>query len=508
LHPEINRKEIMKKLQSLSIIATACLLAACGGGENTGPDQLAKDAVATQSDSETATALGAEPEMQPMAATTTAGVLASVKTAGGLATLGQNPAQVRARYGFGTLTTPAQQGSGQVIVIVSAYNNPNAAGDLAKFSAQHGLPQCNVVTTNYTVDPVSGYYNANSPKPTAGSGCSFQVINLTSTGRPTKQTFGDDMNWMAESSMDIEWAHAIAPMATIVLVQVPSPFVSALSFGVQYGAKIGNVVSMSWGGAESGFASTCQGVKNKQGVLVQYDPTCTAASATATYLYGPANPIMPNGQINYTAGGWDTIAFSKTGVTYVAASGDIGARPIWPSVSNRVLAVGGTNNLGAVDTGWGGSGGGVTQFYATPTYQTSLGLPRRAVPDVAFDADAASALSVYLTPSAQIPDKACVTAKGAANCGWYGGYGTSIGAPQWAALAAITNAVRAEQFKTPIDFQAALYAVASNPLLYSQAFNDVVSGGPSATQAKVGYDLSTGLGVPKAAALVGILAGM
>jgi hypothetical protein len=489
----------MKKLHTLSIIATACILAACGGGETVQETELANNAVATQSDS--------GPEMLPMAAATSVGVLASVKTAGGLSSLGQTPAQVRARYGFGTLTTPAQQGSGQVIVIISAYNNPNAAADLAKFSAKHGLPQCNTVTTKYITSPVA-YTTAVAPKATPGSGCSFQVINVDSFARPTTQTFGADMNWMTESSMDIEWAHAIAPMATIVLLQVPSPFLTALSFGIKYASTFGDVISMSWGGAESGFASTCQGYKNTKGVLVQYDPTCTPATATAEYLYGPENPIMPNGQINYTSGGWDTIAFSKKTVTYVAASGDVGAKPIWPSVSNRVLAVGGTNNLGVVDTAWAGSGGGVTQFYATPTYQNSLGLPRRAVPDVAFDGDSASPLSVYLTPSTQIPDSACVKANGAANCGWYGGYGTSIGAPQWAALAAITRAVRAEQGKAPIDFQAALYSVASNPALYSQAFNDVVSGGPAGALAKKGYDLSTGLGVPKAAALVGILSGL
>jgi hypothetical protein len=489
---------------SLSILIGATVasiaLSGCGGGENTGPTELANNAVATQSDS--------GPEMLPMAAATSVGVLASVKTAGGLSSLGQTPSQVRARYGFGTLTTPAQQGSGQVIVIISAYNNPNAAADLAKFSAKHGLPQCNTVATKYVLDPVTYYYTTNAPKPAPGSGCSFQVINVNSNGRPSTQVPGADMNWMAESSMDIEWAHAIAPMATIVLVQVPSPFVGAFSSGVKYASTFGDVISMSWGAPESSFASTCQGKADKTGKIIPYDPTCTAAKATADYLYGPENPIMWNGQINYTAGGWDTIAFGKKTVTYVAASGDVGAKPIWPSVSNRVLAVGGTNDLGVLDTAWAGSGGGVTQFYATPTYQNSLGLPRRAVPDVAFDADSSSALSVYLTPSTQIPDAACVKASGAANCGWYGGYGTSIGAPQWAALAAITRAVRAEQGKAPIDFQAALYSVASNPALYSQAFNDVVSGGPVGAQAKKGYDLSTGLGVPKAAALVGILSGL
>jgi subtilase family serine protease len=481
---------------SVLAAATALVLQGCGGGGGLEETVAVAPTEATASDV----------SITPMAGVSTIGVQATITSLGGLSGLGQNPSSIRNRYGFSTLTTPAKQGSGQVIAIISAYNNPNAAADLAKFSTQHGLPQCQTVTT--VVGMVNGQPGfTNLPKATPGSGCKFQVINSTSSGGPSVGALrgggyaesipAPDGVWMAESSMDIEWAHAMAPMATIVLVQAPSPFASSLANAAKYAGTFANVVSMSWGAPESAFATTCPMAFNRAtGKSTLIDPTCTDFTATQASLFGP----YANGSLGY-----DTMAgFDNPAVTYVAASGDFGNKPMWPSVSSNVLSVGGTNDSTTVDTGWSGSGGGTTAYYPTPTYQKYLGFAKRTVPDVALVADSKSPVSVYFTPSTQLPDAACVKAKGAAACGWYAGYGTSVSAPQWAGLAAVVRAVRAES-KLPVNnFTAALYGIASCQSSYKLAFGDVTSGN-NGYAAKVGYDMVTGLGTPNAAVLVGLM---
>ena len=124
------------------------------------------------------------------------------------------PAQVRHAYGFDKLTN---QGQGQVIGIVDAYDDANIESDLGVFSAQFGLPAC-----------------------TSSNGCFRKVY---SNGRKPAA----NSNWAIETSLDVEWAHAIAPKATIVLVEAPSNSLGDLLAGVQAAERNGaSVVSMSW----------------------------------------------------------------------------------------------------------------------------------------------------------------------------------------------------------------------------------------------------------------------
>lgn len=479
----------MKKqmnLRHLAFTSAAYLLALTLTGCAVGDVSLGGGAVAAAPTS----AQDTGPELKPLAS-----------MAGGVITSGLSPAAIRQQYGLTNLNTPAQQGAGQIIAIIGAYNNPNAAADLNKFSAMHGLPQCRVVQSNVQ-RAASGYYEVtNVPKASAGDTCEFQIINLDSFGRAAgrvvngkvqEMVYGNDRIWAAETTMDIQWAHAIAPLAKIVLIQVASPFPGALSFGVQYASKFANVVNMSWGQFETGFEVPCSAAK------LRVDPTCTPTKMAIEALTKPPS--------NGSAGGWDTIAFSNPNVTYVAASGDWGAKPMWPSSSDKVVAVGGTRIFGGGgEMGWSGSGGGVSRFYASPRWQKALGA-KRTVPDLSMVASPESAVSVYITPSPMQPDAQCVAKKGAAACGWYRGYGTSVAAPMVAGMVAIANAVRAEQNKAPLHFTAGLYAAASIPGQYAAAFSDVTTGN-NGFPAAVGYDLVTGLGSPKAEPLLKILTG-
>ena len=194
------------------------------------------------------------------------------------------------------------------------------------------------------------------------------------------------------------------------------------------------------------------------------------------------------------------------GETFIAASGDIGAPGEYPAYSPNVLAVGGTAfdaSLNAQGTypgevGWSNSGGGVSQSESQPSFQTGVvtqSTTARTIPDVSFDA--ADGVAVY-----DSYDEAGTSSP------WVPGgeAGTSLGAPSWAALVAAADQGRA------LVGQPALTSSAVNTALYgipasSSAgnFNDITSGSNGRFAAGAGYDLVTGLGTPKVAALEGTL---
>jgi subtilase family serine protease len=190
-----------------------------------------------------------------------------------------------------------------------------------------------------------------------------------------------NQGWALEESLDVQWAHAVAPGAKILLVEAKSASGSDLLSAVNYAKSQPGVVavSMSWGGAEFSGESV-------------YDSTFT----------GPA---------------------------FFASSGDSGAGVSWPAVSVNVVGVGGTtltiSSTTLTETAWSGSGGGVSVYEPKPAYQGALSPSTRAVPDVSYDADPATGFPVYDSVGYQ-----GVT-------GWIEVGGTSAGAPQWAAIYAI-----------------------------------------------------------------------
>jgi subtilase family serine protease len=337
---------------------------------------------------------------------------------------GLSPAQIRHFYGFDQISN---QGAGQTIGIVDAYDDPNIESDLGKFNGQFGLPAC-----------------------TTANGC-FKKIYASGSKPKT------DAGWALEISLDVEWSHAIAPAAKIVLVEAASSsfanLIQAVDMAVANGAS---VVSMSFGGSE--FSS----------------------------------------QTTYDA------HFNVGGVTFTASSGDSGSGVEYPAASPYVVGVGGTTIQTAdssgtykSETAWSGSGGGESTVEAEPLYQSSFGIAsnnKRGVPDVAYDADPNTGFSVYDSVRYQ------------GQAGWFQVGGTSAGAPQWAALLAIVNSMRAAAGKGTLNgAQYAFY----NASTYSTNFHDITSGSNgtcgSLCNAGPGYDFVTGLGSPQAAALVNSL---
>jgi hypothetical protein len=332
------------------------------------------------------------------------------------------PAEIRQAYGFSNISA---NGAGQTIAIVDAYDDPNILSDLKAFDKTYGL-----------TDPVFQKVNQNGSQtqlPSANSG------------------------WGMEIALDVEWAHAVAPAAKILLVEASSSSLNNLLTAVDYASSVSKVVSMSWGAGE--FSSE-----------TSYD----------SHFSPQLHP----------------------GVTFIASSGDTGGMTNWPAVSPYVLGVGGTSltivssasgvySYGS-EKSWSGSGGGYSQFEKEPTWQYAVqSTGRRSSPDVSYDANPSTGFAVYDTYGYR---------------GWYVVGGTSAGAPQWAGLIAIVNQVRASNSLASMSNTLSnLYSLYSQQ--YSTDFRDITSGTAGRNGAGKGYDLVTGLGSPQVQNIVAALGG-
>ena len=331
------------------------------------------------------------------------------------------PTQIRHAYGVDQLS---QTGAGQTIAIIDAYDNPTIAGDLNTFDTKFSLPAATFQ---------EAYYSGTSPTGT--------------TTTPPAYNSG----WALEIALDVEWSHAVAPGAKILLVEAPSANTNDLFGAVNYAISQGaSQVSMSFGGSEfSGVSS------------------------------------------------FDSY-FNNTAVSFFASAGDNGAEVEFPAVSPYVVGVGGTTiSLDAAgdklsETTWADGGGGTSAYVSRPSYQNGFqSSTDRGVPDVAYDADPNS--GVYVVD----------------NGSYYGVGGTSAGSPQWAGLAALVNQGRVANGLATIGtgltygINSALYALAggssyTNP---NGDFLDITTGS-NGNPATTGYDTATGLGSPVANKLV------
>ncbi len=365
-------------------------------------------------------------------------------------TVAYMPAQIRDAYGINALT---QDGTGQTIAIVNAYDDPSIDQALDAFDAQFGL----------TASGPSLYAQY-------GPASSFLTV-LNQYGQATSLPSTDPNgpgtdNWEVEEALDVEWAHAIAPAAQIILVEANSQSLSDLMASVATAAAQPgvSVVSMSWGFSEG----------------------------QAVFAADEAN---------------DDSVFNVPGVTFVASTGDYGAAdPEYPAFSPNVVAVGGTSltlnadNSYNSETGWGyysdsagtliGSGGGISLYEAEPAYQQRVQTTGgRSTPDVALVADPAT--GAWIADPYNLDPSNPFEVVG----------GTSLSAPAWAGLAALVNQGRAAagepnlNSSSPTETQQALY-------MLPQSDYNVISSGNNGYSANSGYNLVTGLGTPVANVLV------
>lgn len=326
---------------------------------------------------------------------------------------------------------------------MDAYDDPTAAGDLAYFSSYFGLPaaQFRKIYANQSYGTLNG-------------------MTASCSGTPPA-----DADWAGEESLDVQWAHAMAPTAKVLLVEACSASIADLLFaeqvaGIEVSARGGGDISNSWGGGEwSGEVGTSDDV---------------------FYRYH-----------------WKKI-------TYFASAGDSGWGAQYPSSSPWVVSAGGTtinrdyNGNFVSESCWSGSGGGVSQYelWQNPpkitngmgpwtAFQYALfGLTARQTPDMSFDADPYSGVWVYDTYQ---------------NDGWFVVGGTSLASP---ALAGIVNASKNTLGQ---GVSGGFFSMMENNMIYDQYnghlaypanFYDVTTGN-NGVDAATGYDQCTGIGSPR-----------
>jgi subtilase family serine protease len=312
--------------------------------------------------------------------------------------IGFSPAQIKKIYNL-----PTGGGKG-TIAIIGAYDDTGIESDLAAFDAQFDLPAC-----------------------TTKNGC-FEKHKMSAGEK-------SDSGWALETTLDVEWAHAIAPSAKILLVEATTPsgdnFVKAIDYAT--GRKGVVAVSMSWGGAEF-----------------------------------PEEVSLDS-------------HFKKSGITFFASSGDNGTGASWPASSPFVVGVGGTtltlNSDGSVkkETAWSGSGGGVSAYEKAPSFQIGYSIPKsggmRAIPDVSYDADPASGFPIVRDGT------------------WRTVGGTSAGAPQWAAISTLGSGANNTNFYTD-------KAGADNAAYFRDIVSGANGSCGYLCNARKRYDYVTGLGSP------------
>jgi hypothetical protein len=365
-------------------------------------------------------------------------------------TVAYTPAQIRAAYGISSLSL---DGTGQTIAIVDGYDDPSIYQALDAFDQQFGLTGSGP-TLYAQYGPASSFLTVLNQY--------GQATSLPSTDPNGPGT----VNWELEEALDVEWAHATAPGAQIVLVEADSQSLSDLmAAAATAAAQPGvSVVSMSWGFSEgeSVFAAD----------EANYDPI-----------------------------------FNVPGVTFLASTGDFGAAdPQYPAFSPNVIAVGGTSltlnadNSYNSETGWGyysasagaliGSGGGISLYEPEPSYQQGVqSTGYRTTPDVSMVADPTTGAWIADPYNLNPSDPFEVVG------------GTSLSAPAWAGLVALINQGRVAAGKSILkstgltEAQQALYSL-------PQSDYNVISSGNNGYTAETGYNLVTGLGTPVASRLV------
>jgi subtilase family serine protease len=381
-----------------------------------------------------------------------------------------SPQEIRNAYGITPLINRGFTGKGQTIIIIDSFGSPTLANDLKVFDKGYGLP-----------DPP--HLTVLSPLGTV----------------PFDPKNSDQQGWALETTLDVEWAHALAPDANILVMTSPISETEGVQglpeflFLEKYAVNqhLGQIISQSW-------------------------------TATENTLFDSAG--------KYTIGQFENFYRQavKAHISIFASSGDSGSANVdvnnkiypfptvdYPASSPYVTAVGGTS-LSADTQGnyqsevvWDepqrteGSGGGISQYFSEPDYQKQT-LPavdqqllkgHRGVPDISYNGDPRTSILIYLSAPGNM-------------AGYYRIGGTSEGSPQWAAIVADANqyAKHALGFLNP-----ALYRLGSDKKEAAVVYHDITVGdngvpGVPGYAATPGWDAATGWGTPKAAQLVKELA--
>jgi subtilase family serine protease len=372
------------------------------------------------------------------------------------------PAQIRIAYHLGPLLARGITGAGQTIVIVDSFGSPTITQDLAAFDRHFGLPAPQSLRIIQPAGRVPGY----------------------GQGRP---------GWAGETTLDVEWAHVMAPGAGLVLAETPTAenegttgfpqIVTAETYVLRH--HLGQVISQSFGATEQTFPARTALVRLRKAYRLAAADHVTVLAATGD-----------EGATSYTYS-------MRTLYTTRSVS--------WPATDPLVTAIGGTlldlradGSRRSQDAAWSNSGGGRSVYFTRPSYQSDVrhvtGF-RRGIPDVSMDAACGSPVAVYATFPGSGPSH------------WSAVCGTSLATPLFAGLVALAD----QRAGRPLGLlNPALYRM---PAAHDRGIVDVRTGNNTArfTQrgtsytvrgfaAGSGYDLVSGIGTVNAAYFVPELA--
>jgi len=377
-----------------------------------------------------------------------------------------SPQEIRRAYGVDQLFAKGYDGTGETMVIVDSYGSPTLRSDLATFDAGYGLP---------------------APP-------SLKILAPLGAV-PFDPNNSDMVGWALETTLDVEWSHAMAPGAGIVVLTSPvdetegvqglPQFDDLENFALDH--HLGQVISQSWSATENTLFN-----QNGEKVIGEFERTYARAAALGVTVLAATGD---SGSSNLELNGTSFYTFPTVG---------------FPASSPLVTAVGGTS-LSADTSGdyesetvWnesasgaGAGGGGISQMFAEPSYERQYLSPsdqkllggRRGLPDVSWNADPYTAIPVYAS-----------FFRGASDRGYYMTGGTSEGSPQWAGLVSDLDQLAGH----PLGFL--------NPDLYElgsarTGFHDITVdnnsyNGVPGYSAAPGWDLASGWGTPNAAELL------
>jgi len=381
-----------------------------------------------------------------------------------------SPQEIRTAYGMNGLINSGMVGAGETIVIIDSYGSPTIAADLATFDAGFGLP-----------DPPS-----------------FTVLAPLGTVPWNPTLYPDQPGWAAETTLDVEWAHAMAPGASIVLMTSPvdetegvqgmPEFLALEKYALDH--HLGKIISQSWGATENTLFRDTAGPQGPK-VIADFEAFYRRAAAERVTVLAAAGD---SGSSNVETNGVTFYPFPTVG--YPASS------PFVTGVGGTILTTDTSGNYQSEvvwnDPGCCAGGGGISQLFKIPDYQSDA-LPRevrkelggmRGVPDISYNADCNNAILIYLSFFG--PDSA----------GWYTICGTSEGSPQWAGIVADLNqyAGRPLGFLNPALYAAGglgeFYKFGRDITVGNNALLDVSGAVAPGYSATPGWDPASGWGTP------------
>src|SRR6058998_4015233 len=411
-----------------------------------------------------------------------------------------SPPFIKKAYGYPS--TGVLDGTGQTIVIVDAFGSPTVESDLALFDSLFGIP----APPSFTI------FCGNSPKPFDTSTCPHVNINTN----PMHGVF----SWTIETSLDVQYAHAMAPGANIVLDVAATSSGNAINDAeaAAIAAFPGAIFSQSFGIPEIFLMANNGQIMQAQqnyvnGVAVGDTFFASAGDTGADFGFGTEMSNFPASDLHNTAvTGTQGLPYNATGTLQPCPTSTPFSCTSGLSSYHGPCVLGRTTPPNCIADGYGGeqvwnepsfgvaTGGAESLIIPAPSYQSGLGITGRG-PDVSYNAAIDGGVLVVYGGLSVGPVLFIVG-------------GTSAGSPQWAGIAALANQARASASKGPIgDLNPTLYKIYHGTAPYTGAsygndFHDITVGDnqlvgtPIGYAAGAGWDLATGLGTPNVANLV------